>query len=127
MDKIRRNVALSFILAGVIGATLSVKSLADHTKRLSGVEANLSSREQFITERVIKTEGTLDDYNRFLELKERYAKFEREYSVHQNALQDTVYKHKQSLESAGVGTLLSGSAIVTGIYSLLYELVRRKR
>ena len=127
MDKIKKIVALSFILTGVLGATASVKSATNNIRKLEEVEARLVSCDEFIARRVMETEGTLDDYHRFLELRQKYQGFEKEYEAKQNPLRYEAFTHRQNLASAGMGALLSSSAIVTGLGLSIYEVLRKKR
>ncbi len=75
----KTKVGLSLVLAGILGFGLSQKLSTANYKGLEDVETKIISYDQFVRDRVMKTEGTLDNYNRFLESKEKYSVFGKEY------------------------------------------------
>ena len=77
--KTATKVGLLLVLAGVSGFGLSQKLSARNYKGLGDVKAKITSREQFVKDRVMETEGTLESYDKFLESKEKYSVFDREY------------------------------------------------
>jgi len=126
---IMKKVGLAFILAAAIGAP-SFHRLARHYEhQLEKTKAEVVSFDESMKQKIKKAEGSLYDYERYQELKERYIGFERAYWADEKRRETErkIIDYKHNLQAAGICFLMCLAVPPAVGFAAVREYIQRKR